>query len=302
MRFTRFTVIATFIALTYGISWSLAGAFVFFGGRWFTSGSVILAVIYMFVPMSVAFMLQRTMREPIRQPLGISFKLNRWFVLAWLLPVGLSLATFGISLVLPGIEYSPEMTGLLERFRSVLPEGQLRALEANIGRFPLHAFWLALVQGLVAGPTVNAIAGFGEEAGWRGFLEKETRPIGFWKQSAFIGLVWGLWHAPLILQGHNYPQHRAAGVAMMTVFSLLWTPLFIYVRVKARSVIAAAVMHGSLNATAGLSMMLVKGGNDLTTGVTGLPGFVVLIAANIVLFFLLRRGGEYKPQHTDNSQ
>ena len=65
--------------------------------------------------------------------------------------------------------------------------------------------------------------------------------------------------------------------------------MFSYVRLKAKSVIAAAIMHGSLNATAGLAIMLVKGGNDLTIGITGLSGFLVLAVINVLIFLYNRR-------------
>ena len=119
--------------------------------------------------------------------------------------------------------------------------------------------------GLVAGVSINAVAGFGEELGWRGFLQKELAFLGFWRSSLLIGVVWGLWHAPLILQGHNYPQHRIAGVFMMTILCVLLAPIFGYVRIKAHSVIAAAIIHGTFNATYGLAITLVRGGSDLTT-------------------------------------
>ena len=70
---------------------------------------------------------------------------------------------------------------------------------------------------------------------------------------------------------------------MMTLFVMLLAPIFSYVRLKANSVIAAAIIHGSLNATGGLSLMVIKGGNDLTVGVTGLAGFIVLAFVNIGL-------------------
>jgi len=128
------------------------------------------------------------------------------------------------------------------------------------------------------------VAGFGEELGWRGFLQRELGYLGFWKSSALIGLIWGAWHAPIILQGHNYPQHPVAGVFMMIIFTLLLSPIFSYVRLKSGSVLAAAVIHGSLNGTVGLSVMVIKGGNDLTVGVTGLAGFIVLFIVNAGIF------------------
>jgi membrane protease YdiL (CAAX protease family) len=149
---------------------------------------------------------------------------------------------------------------------------------------PVHPIQLTLVQGLIAGITVNAVAGFGEELGWRGFLVREFREMHFLRASLIIGFIWGIWHTPIILMGHNYPQHPEIGVLMMTIFCILLTPLFIYVTIKAKSVIAAAIIHGTLNATAGISIMLTSGGNDLTTGLTGLAGFITLIFILILLY------------------
>ncbi|MCD6473172.1 hypothetical protein J7K55_08745 [Candidatus Aerophobetes bacterium] len=53
---------------------------------------------------------------------------------------------------------------------------------------------------------------------------------------------------------------------MMVVFCLLLAPIFSYVRLKAKSVIAAAIIHGSLNATSGIAIMVIKEGNDLLVG------------------------------------
>ncbi len=51
-------------------------------------------------------------------------------------------------------------------------------------------------------------------------------------------------------------------------------------------------MHGSLNGTAGLAFILVAGGDDLTNGVLGLAGFVVLALANLALYLWIRRTGD----------
>ena len=237
------------------------------------------------MPMAVAIIVQKFIyKESLKEPLGISFKLNRWFVVAWLLPPVVAFATLGVSLLFPGVEYSPEMAGMFERFKSLFTPEQIAQMESQTSTLPIHPFWLSLLQGLVAGVTINAVFGFGEELGWRGLLQRELGFIGFWKSSLTIGVVWGIWHAPIIFQGHNYPEHPVAGVFMMTIWCILLAPIFSYVRLKAKSVIAAAIMHGSFNATAGLAVMVVKGGNDLLVGVTGLAGFIVLLIANIGLF------------------
>lgn len=282
-RTTRKAII--FVVLTFSASWLLAGGFYAVGGRLNSPIALVVLLAYMFMPMTMAIIVQKVLyKEPLRQPLGISFRPNRWFLVAWLLPAVMAFATIGVSLLLPGVEYSPEMTGFFERLGSALTPGQLEEMRRQMAALPIHVIWIALLQSLVAGITINAVAGFGEELGWRGLLQKELGHLGFWKSSALIGLIWGVWHAPIIIQGYNYPQHPVAGVVMMTVWTVLLSPIFSYVRLKAKSVIAAAIIHGSLNATAGLSLMVISGGNDLTVGVTGLAGFIVLAVVNVAIF------------------
>jgi membrane protease YdiL (CAAX protease family) len=274
-----------FIGLTFSLSWLIAILFFILGGKWNTPISMVVGVVYMFVPMTIAIIVQKFIyREPLKEPLGISFKLNRWFLVAWLLPPIVAFATLGVSLLFPGIEYSSEMAGMFERFRQLLTPEQFKKMEEQAATLPIHPFWIVLLQGLVAGITINAVVSFGEELGWRGLLQKELGFLGFWKSSVVIGVIWGVWHAPIILQGHNYPQHPIAGVFMMMVFCVLLAPIFSYVRLKAKSVIAAAVIHGSLNGTIGLAIIVVKGGNDLIIGGTGLAGFIVLAVVNLGIF------------------
>ena len=66
--------------------------------------------------------------------------------------------------------------------------------------------------------------------------------------------------------------------------TVLLSPLFGYVTIKANSVIAAAFFHGTFNATCGLALVVVKGGTDLTVGVTGLAGLITLLLFNLGLF------------------
>lgn len=90
----------------------------------------------------------------------------------------------------------------------------------------------------------------------------------------------------ILLQKVIYKEDikKSIGVLMMIMFTLLLSPIFSYVRLKAKSVLAAAIIHGSLNASIGLPLMILKGGNDLTTGITGLSGFAALLMINLVLF------------------
>lgn len=260
----------------------------------------LLASLYMAGPMFSVIVVGKFIyrEENLRKSLGITFRLNKWFVAAWIFPVVLSVSVLGVGLLFPGVEFSPEMEGMFERFEYLLSSEQIAVMEDQIGSMPVHPFWIMLLQGLAAGITVNAVLGFGEELGWRGMMHRELGPGKFWVTSFITGAVWGIWHAPIIIQGHNYPQHPAAGVFMMIVWCILISPLFSFIRIKSDSIIGAAVFHGSLNATGGLSVIVLKGGSDLSIGMTGLAGIIVLAVMDIILFVFINKKDRRSYEHS----
>ena len=284
-----------FIGATLSASWLIFGLVLALAGRW----SIAASVGYMFLPGIVAVVLQKLVyKDNVVKPLAVSFKLNRWFLVAWMLPTLLVIATFGVSLLFPGVKYSPEMEGMFDLLEAALSSEQVGQMKEQAAGFPVHPVVIALISGLAAGITVNAVAGFGEELGWRGFLQKNLGELGFWKSSGLIGLVWGLWHAPIILQGHNYPEHPLLGVVMMIILCILLAPIFSFIRLKSGSVLAAAVLHGTLNGTGILAIMFVRGGNDLLVGITGMAGFIVLAVTNLLLAVFIRCSVAAANNHT----
>lgn len=274
-----------FLLTTFTLSYLLAAALWLSGQNLTSVLGLTISIIYMFIPtLAVLFVSKIVYKEPIKESCGIRFKFNKWFVVAWLLMPIITFATIGISILLPDVVLAPDMAGMLERFKDTLSPERFAQIQQSMNALPINPIWLILIQGMFAGITVNAIAAFGEELGWRGFLLREFKRMSFAKASLLIGLIWGVWHMPLILMGHNYPQHPVIGVFMMTAWCMLLTPIFLYIRLKSKSVIAAAILHGTLNGTAGLAIMFIKGGNDITTGVTGLPGFIVLGIVILLLF------------------
>ncbi len=240
---------------------------------------ILLAPLYMFTPFVATIIACFINKIPFKD-LGISLKFNKWFIISWLLPVILILAILLISFLFPGIKYSPTMQGLLAY--GATPESIAQGVE-SYSKFGFPPIIFAILLGLIAGPTINTLFSFGEEIGWRGFLQKELSHLGFWKSSLLIGLIWGIWHAPIILQGYNYPQHPLIGVGMMIIFTVLLSPLLCYARKKTKSVFAPSIMHGTINALAGIAIAFVMGGNDLIVGIQGLSGFIVLAIVNIGL-------------------
>jgi membrane protease YdiL (CAAX protease family) len=247
----------------------------------------------MWGPLVGALAAQRAAGEPLFAPLGVTFKANRWWVVAWLLPFALQPLIIASELLFHGVSFSPDLGGFLDRLTATVPPDRVAEVRKKLEATPHVVFWaLQLGQAFIAGITVNAFAAFGEELGWRGFMFRHFESTGFWRRSSIIGFVWGVWHAPLILLGHNYPQHPRVGVLGMIAFCVLAAPLLDLVRLRGRSVWAACIMHGTINATAGLAIVLVRGGDDLVVGMSGAAGLIVLAMADGVLFAADRyRGG-----------
>ena len=273
-----------FTVLVFIISYSLVFAYSNLVDEWSGRDLTIVASIYMFIPMIVAIILQKFIyKKSLKKRSGISLRFNKWFIVAWLFPVFLAFLTLGVSLLFPGIKFSPETATILENSRSQISPEQMEQAKSQIAAFTVHPIWITLIAGLIAGPTINAIFAFGEELGWRGFLLQELSFMGFWKSSAIIGFIWGVWHMPLVLNGLNYPQHPIAGVFMMIAVCCLLSVIYSYITIKAGSVMAASVSHGTLNALPFLATSVIKGGNDLTSGVTGLAGLLAMVATIAII-------------------
>jgi membrane protease YdiL (CAAX protease family) len=196
---------------------------------------ITLAPAYMFTPM-VAGLVVCVRRDVPLSEVGLRSGRARWLAVAAVGALPLVGLTLLVAVAAPGVTFDPTidpMPGL------GLPSGVLGVL-ATFG----------LVLGL--GTTVNALFALGEEFGWRGYLLWELAPWGFWRASFAIGALWGLWHAPVILAGYNYPSFPTIGVVAMTIACVSFSPVYTYLVVRAESVIAAAVLHGVFNGSAGL--------------------------------------------------
>jgi membrane protease YdiL (CAAX protease family) len=283
--------IVLFLLLVYGMAWTLEFGFFALGGRVNSGAFTALAVVCMFVPAIATLITQKLVwKEPMRD-LGLSAPRLPWLAVAWLLPLALVIVALALSLLVPGVSLVTGLDGLIANLAGMLPPGEVARAQREMGHTilakPGVLLVLSFAQVLMAGPSINAAAAFGEELGWRGLLWHELKLLGFWRASLVIGFFWGLWHLPVIINGYNYPGHPVAGPIMMTLMTMLLSPLIGYVRLRAESVFAAAVFHGTFNAAATLVLFLA-GGNILVTGITGAIGMLTLLLANGVLWLHLR--------------
>ena len=260
-----------FLAGAFGLSWTsallLALADVELGSP---LGTVLVVASYMWAPAVAAVLVQWRHGESIRAGCGLRRGRLRWSVVAWLTPVALLGLTVGLGALLPEVAVTTDYGAALRALG--LPEAQVEASLATLEDLPVPIPVFFVLQGLVAGLTVNAVAALGEELGWRGLLLRELAPLGFWRVSLLTGVVWGVWHAPLVLQGHNFPDAPYAGVLVMIVWTVAATPVFTYLTARAESVLAPTLLHGSFNAVASLSLIYLTGGGALLVGPVGVAG------------------------------
>lgn len=233
------------------------------------------ATFYMFLPMITALILQAIDKEKFNHTGLVNFKVSWPWLVAWFLPVLMSLACIPVNSWLPGVELQYNSEQLINQYQ--VPEDQQELVREQLGNMPSYLLVISTIfSGLIAGITINAIAAFGEEYGWRNYLVGALREVKFWKAALFIGFVWGIWHFPLILMGHNYPNEPRWGVPLMVVMCVLSGVIELYFVLKSKSMIVAAIMHGTFNAVSGLVIYFVLGGNDFLNGMTGLAGFIVM--------------------------
>lgn len=104
-----------------------------------------------------------------------------------------------------------------------------------------------LALNAVFGIPVNLFAAFGEEFGWRGFLVPQLRKTTtFWRLALFTGIVWAVWHWPLIVLGEYNAASipRWASVVFFTTGVVLAGIGFAWLRLASGSIWPCVVMHG----------------------------------------------------------
>ena len=238
-------------------------------------GLMVFSVLYMFFPLITALVLQAIDKEKFNHTGLVNFKFSWAWLVAWLLPVAMVFLCILVNGLFPGVILQYNSEQLINQYH--VPEEQQDMVREQLSRMPAYLLVVStLFSGLIAGITVNAVAAFGEEYGWRNYLVHALREVKFWKAALFIGIVWGLWHFPLILMGHNYPNEPHWGVLLMVVFCVLLGIIELYFVLKTKSMIVAAIFHGTINAVSGMTIYFTLGGNDFMNGMAGLAGFIVI--------------------------
>lgn len=158
---------------------------------------------------------------------------------------------------------------------------------------PLTVVVVAQLVGVVLGSFVNTVPAAGEEIGWRGYLQPAlTARLGLVPGLVLGGVLWGAWHAPVLLLGYNFGLYDLRGVGLMCIACVLLGVWLGWLRGVSGSVWPAALAHGAFNAAAGLPLLFLPAAGEfdvIRAGPLGLAGWIVMAPLALGLVVVTRR-------------
>lgn len=251
----------------------------------------------MFIPALGVLFTRLITKEGFRiKDLMLNLKLKgnlKYYALAWF---GIAFLTiFGAALyfIIFPKQFDPNMG-----YARALLEAQAGAGGAELtGGQIKTVVSIQILTGILLAPFANFLNCFGEEWGWRGYLL--PRLLKRFKTPAALltgGVIWGLWHTPLIILGHNYgtgyPGFPYLGILAMCIFCVVIGIILSYVTMKTGSCIPAAMGHGTLNGLASAGILFTSLENPynvflgpMPVGLIGGAGFIFTAAWLLYLLY-----------------
>ncbi|MBQ3161272.1 MAG: CPBP family intramembrane metalloprotease [Oscillospiraceae bacterium] len=150
----------------------------------------------------------------------------------------------------------------------------------------------------LAASVIVFFPAFGEEWGWRGYMMPKLMEL-LPKPAAVAvgGIIWGLWHAPLTLSGHNFETthwgYPWLGIVLMCTMCITFNTFLTLITERTKSVYPASFCHMVNNNFAGATWLMIFGSqtavekisevSSVSTFFTVLPISVVIAVVSMVL-------------------
>ena len=238
-----------YLVVTFAIAWVIqVGVWLLFRNGAAQISQLIMAAM-MWVPALGAVLAGGDLRTLGWKPGNIKMILLSWFLPAVLTTVG-ALLYF---LVFPSH---------FDMNDSLIASDALVSMLEKEGVSYSQYVLISLLQAITLAPFINTFFALGEEIGWRGFMYPllKTR---FGRRTGLIlgGLIWGAWHWPIIWligyeYGTGYPGFPVTGMVLFCVFTVAIGILCDYVYEQSGSIWLPALLHGAINAAAGIPLLV----------------------------------------------
>ena len=301
-----------FLIFAFGIAW--ATAYVIYRNGGLANGPMLapgiplalllLAGPYMFAP-TIAHVLTRLLTREGWSGTTLWPRFRhawKYYLLAWVLPGILTVIGGACFFVFFPHLFDPALTLVTSQNQAV---GGLFA-----GLQPWQMMLAGTLLGIALAP-INLFATFGEEFGWRAYLLQKLLPLGRQNALVLMGLIWGVWHWPVIFMGYEYgsayPGWPWAGPLLFIWVTFGLGTFLAWVALRSGSVWPAALGHAAINAIAGLSLMvLVKDAQynpmlgPTPVGIFGGLGFTILAIALYLKEDAWQQVGDVQPTQIED--
>ena len=281
--------IVSYLFLAFGMAWILWEIPIRFGVSPRSPLFQLVALPGGFAPAIAAIIVRKWITREGFANAGLRLNLRKWpyYLVAWLLP--LLVATVIVVLAVALNFSQPDFS--LQRFLGTLAS----KAASPFPQLQSYIWYVIPFQFMIVALVVTPIL-WGEEFGWRGYLQPRLlgqRPV---MAALTTGLIWGVWHLPLILRGYDYPDHPGLGMCVFLVDTILLSIIFGWLRMRTGSIWSSSLAHAATNAIGGsLTTLLFMGGpNWIFVSYLGLLGWIPLGAFSAWIVFT----GQLKPAGT----
>jgi membrane protease YdiL (CAAX protease family) len=191
--------------------------------------------------------------------LRLSFRKNwKYYIFAaYLMPIVVLGSIMGLAVL---FDISHPDFSLRRSFGVLLPQVKLPSLRVT------PAFWaLLLLQQMIIGIPLGALVTWGEEFGWRSYLQIRLCAEQPAVAAVLTGLIWGLWHYPVIFLGYEHYENIGVGLVVFPLNTIMLSIIFGWLRMKTGSIWSSSIAHGATNSFgASLALLLFLGGPNFT--------------------------------------
>ncbi len=281
-----------FVALAFGIAWAIDLTIFLTGGLAdLRAGSLtwVLLVVTMAAP-ALANILTRVVTGEGRQDLYLRPRFKRgwrFWATAWLGTPLLVLLGAGLFYAL----FPQYLDTTLSTAQAILDQAAGRPVPLG----PMMFIVIQVVQAIVIAPLINGPATFGEEFGWRAYLLPKLMPLGGRKAVLLVGVIWGVWHWPIIAMGYNYglsyPGAPWLGLLGMTWFTVVAGTWLAWMTLRSGSVWPAVIGHAAINGLGPIGLLVSRGQPNPLLGPT-VAGLIGSLPFALVALWLLWRSSE----------
>ena len=279
---------AKYLIWTFLIAWAMQAAVaVLYRNGLATIGKLVTAIM-MFVPLLGVVLAGQGLSDMGWKPRlkgRIKTLLVAWFLPAILTAIGAVL----YFAVFPG---HFDMSG--DYLAANVGAEAMAQMEAQGLTHPMYIL-ISVIGCLTYAPLVNMLLALGEEAGWRGFLYPQLKAR-FGRRKGWLigGVIWGMWHWPLMWligyeYGTNYAGFPIVGMLIFCIFTTAAGILCDWLYEKTECILIPSLFHGAVNA-AGTVPLAICAANTGTAVLLGpapmgvIAGLPLILCAGVLLF------------------